>query len=544
MVIFPARKPIETMNSSPTHSPKSPEPVSAAGTNSLFFILAIPLAAILVIAAIFSLRWRIVHDLPIMLYFGLLTEHFGFVPYRDFFDFNLPAMHLFSATIGRIIGYSNLGLRIVDLCWLSAIIATTAGYLRRIDRRAALIGPILFGLAYLWSGPYMSLQREYLIILPLALALWALFSASPKIIGYRPFFVGLFFGLAAAIKLHAAIGFPLAIWYLIVENRDGNRKISYGRNTGRGIVLKSFSGFLLPLAATVLCLWFSGGLPAFWEIATKYWPLYTGLTVNHTTISGANRLMYIVERFGSLGGHALWVVPAALAMYIVLNRTDWPAPRKRRVVFLGGMTLAYAFYPAIAGQFWTYHWLLFLYFVIQMAALCLVAPAPGSTRLRRLFPAAALVVVICLKILAPHHFLAQAQYADATPQSRAVDEIAEYLSAELRPGDTVQPLDWTNGAVQAMLIAGARPATRFVYSFSFYHHITNPYIKRLRREFMAELEQAQPRFIVKMTNGYPGVRGLDTTDDFLALDRFIAAEYTLVRAGDGYHIFQRKADGQ
>ena len=48
------------------------------------------------------------------------------------------------------------------------------------------------------------------------------------------------------------------------------------------------------------------------------------------------------------------------------------------------------------------------------------------------------------------------------------DEIAAFLlAADLQPGDTVLPVDWTEGAVHAMLIAKALPASPFIYDYYF-----------------------------------------------------------------------------
>ena len=133
----------------------------------------------------------------------------------------------------------------------------------------------------------------------------------------------------------------------------------------------------------------------------------------------------------------------------------------------------------------------------------------------------ALVFVILLRLASPNQFFYQKKFLLEVPKGGRVDEIAAFLRADLKPGDTVQPLDWTDGAVHAMLISEAQIATRFVYAFSFYHHISSRYIKDLRREFIAALHRAKPRFIIKMENGFPWVHGLDTTKDFADLDRFI-----------------------
>ncbi len=506
--------------------------------NKLFYVVFASLGLALVIVAGLSLRWRTVHDLPIMMYLGFLMDRFGYVPYRDFFDFNLPGMHLISLLIGRTAGYSDLGLRILDLGYLSAISIATWFFLKKISWKVAWAGTVLFAVSYLWYGPYQSLQREYFIILPLAFALLVAFRRCRPDSWARPALVGILFGMSAVIKLHAAIGFPLVLWFLVWDNRWNGESTTLSGPRAIRVISSGVIGFILPLVVMLVYLWYHDALRPFWVMATNYWPLYAELAVNHQTVFGFTRVLYLFECYKSLGGHALWVMPAVIGMFISIYDSRLTPAQKRRVVLLGGMTVLYSLYPVAAGQFWSYHWLLFHYFILVASSLCLVGQSPDINKLRRLFPVLALVFVILLRLASPNQFFYQKKFLLEVPKGGRVDEIAAFLRADLKPGDTVQPLDWTDGAVHAMLISEAQIATRFVYAFSFYHHISSRYIKDLRREFIAALHRAKPRFIIKMENGFPWVHGLDTTKDFADLDRFIAQYYTVAHEGNGYKIYK------
>jgi len=511
---------------------------NAAGANRLIIAVLTVLSVALLAVAMLSLRWRVVHDLPIMMYLGFLMDRFGYVPYRDFFDFNMPGMHIVSFVIGRTIGYSDLGLRIFDLGYLALILIVTWMYMRKLGVMVGWAGSVLCGVCYLWYGPYQSLQREYILILPLALAVWIAFSDRPRAWWVKPAGVGLMFGLAATIKLHAAIGLPMVLWYVFRE-RDVHESATTTSREKLMLATVAVASFLLPLAVMLVYLWVTGALAPFWQIATQYWPLYAGLALTHQTIFGWTRVLYLIERYAALGGHGLWVMPAVIGMYCALFCVPPGRIQRLRVVLLAGMMVLYSIYPVIAGQFWSYHWLLFQYFVLQVGALCLIELRPELPRVQRVFPVAAFLVVIALKIAAPHEWLFQEKYLREVPKGGKVDEIAAFLKANLRPDDTVQPLDWANGAVHGMLIARARIATRFVYAFSFYHHISNPYIKGLRREFLAELERARPRFVIRMLGGFPWVHGLDTTEDFADLDKFIERDYQVAYKGNEFLIYER-----
>src|SRR5262245_27919401 len=163
-----------------------------------------------------------------------------------------------------------------------------------------------------------------------------------------------------------------------------------------------------------------------------------------------------------------------------------------------GLLAAYAVYPTLSGQFWSYHWLPFGFVLACVAATCFadgVSAAPAALEIAA--PLAFLVVTLSGGLRFPASFREQLAGAPAPPPlGGRVDEIAAYLKHSLEPGDTVQPLDWTGGAVHAMLRARARLATSFIYDFHFYHHLEEPYIQSLRRRFLAELDRAHPRFVI------------------------------------------------
>ena len=105
----------------------------------------------------------------------------------------------------------------------------------------------------------------------------------------------------------------------------------------------------------------------------------------------------------------------------------------------------------------------------------------------------------------------------------------------------MQPLDWTGGAVHAMLIARARPATEFIYDFHFYHHVSNPYIQELRRRFLAEMRSAKPRFVIQFTSDVkPWPNGSDTSRQFPELQQYLEANYLPCQKTPDYVLWERK----
>ncbi len=152
-----------------------------------------------------SLSWRIEHDSPLLLYMSFLMDRFGYVPYRDFFDMNMPGAFWMNLLIGRLAGYQDLGYRIVDLAMLAIIMACTWLWMRSFSRLAAWASAILFGFLYTLWGPLVALQREYLLLLPISVGL-AIYRRQAGRAGSADLALGLAFGIAATIKPQAAIG--------------------------------------------------------------------------------------------------------------------------------------------------------------------------------------------------------------------------------------------------------------------------------------------------------------------------------------------------
>jgi len=501
-------------------------------------VVLVVLGGLLLVEAGFSLEWRMVHDAPLLMYMAFGMDHFGYIPYVDFFDMNAPGAHYFHVLIGRILGYDDLAFRLADLAWLALLLSLTWFTMRRFGRRVAYCGAILFGLIYLAAGPDMSLQREYIVLVPIAGAVFAatLLERFPS--AARWLLVGALFGVAATIKPASVVGFPVVVGFGMLEARApaGDARL---RGSTRRVFVFSMLGLLLLLAGTALHLARIGALTDFVEMIRGYWPLYTGLSRTHVVIDESDRAAYLVREWIALGGRGLWLLPAAAGSLVTLFRSTLSHPEKRRVLLLVALTVCYSIYPVIGGKFWTYHWFPFSYFVVLLAALALVKP--GGWRHLRWVPVSALVLAAVVGIRPPAELRAQLAGEEwLSPRVRRADRIAGYLEENMRPGDTVQPLDWTGGAVHGMLMAEAPLATPFVYDFHFYHHVSTDCVQGLRSRLLNGLEASPPRFVIRVETMRPWVSGEDTEQRFRALDRFIAANYEEAQAGFGYRIYEHR----
>jgi hypothetical protein len=104
----------------------------------------------------------------------------------------------------------------------------------------------------------------------------------------------------------------------------------------------------------------------------------------------------------------------------------------------------------------------------------------------------------------------------------------------------VQALDWTAGALEALLRADRQTATRFLYDFPFYHHVSSPYTQQLRSRFIAALNAAAPEVIVEMTKGKPVPVGPGTSTAFPELARVLRENYAVDVQTEYYTLYRRR----
>ena len=509
--------------------------VQQTGTKDRLAIVALLalFTGLLLTAAIKSLHSRMAHDAPIMFYIAFLIEHFHVVPYRETFDMNMPGSYLLYAVLGRLTGYSDLGIRIADLSLLWVLSAATWGMLRRISQLSAWAAAVIFPLLYLVGGVAFTLQREFLILVLLSLALALVFQRTPSgWLGTAG--AGLLLGVCVTIKPQLALVWPLFALYQVQAWKASSPNLP--RSPVLRLWIGSALGFLLPIAAMVVYLISVHALSAFVDVARNYWPLYGALNGAHAALSGTARLRYLLVNFSKLCGNLQWVPTALFGLWVALRAGSLPPEQGRQVRLLAALTLFFVVYPVFSGQFWPYHGLPLLYFAVVLTSLCLTGlRGPGQPGW---LPAARLAALGSVLLIAGRQFYYF--QPELSPESGRADQMAAYLAGHLRPGDRVQPLDWTSGAVHAMLLTRVQIATPFIYDFYFYHHVSHPYIQNLRRRFIADLTASKPRFILQMVSeDKPWPSGPDTTRQFPQLQAVLASQYHPVQSQNGYVIYLR-----
>lgn len=485
-----------------------------------------PLALLLVAVAGLSLRWRMVHDFPLFHFWALQMERFGAVPYRDFHDTSMPGVFLFHRLMTSVVGYSDLAFRCVDLLLLALALALVAAILARLSRRVAFVAVVLVGLAYLSGGAPLAMQRDYLGLIPVLAAVWLAGSGRLDRVS-RTLGVGALVGVACTIKPHLGLALPSLLLWLWFDARPADAEPPRdGLARGFWICWWAGLGLLVPVLGALGWIAWLGGLPAFWELFSEYLPEYLRLLTPelHATWSG-DRPRVLWQGFRALGGHAGWLAPGFLGFYLALYEAELDAAGRRRVRLLGALCITFAIYPALAGQFFPYHWTPFHLLAAMAASLCAIPLPRTLPDARRVLPVALLAASAAFNLQLAPESQRQLRGQELKPLKMGwVDAMAALIREKAGPGETVQPLDWVSGSVlHAMLLAEARAATRYQQDHYFYLDAEKPVIRRMREDFIAQLEQARPVLIIHAPVLRP--QGFRTTQEFPELDAFLAAHY-------------------
>jgi hypothetical protein len=372
----------------------------------------------------------------------------------------------------------------------------------------------------------MSLQREYLLLIFIALAVYINMrdELNPK----HRFALGLLFGLAAVIKPHAAIGL-IPILLFDITDMLRRRKLTL-LNAAATSILPASAGFFIPILIVTAWLGFSDALIPFLKITANYWPLYAQINGLMEITPPTERISFLLDQVWRLGGYGLWIIPAALGVYLNQNRQTY---------LLASLALCYAIYPAFSGQFFQYHYIPFIYFIILLSSLAL-SSATSQKTFTLYLSSLILLSAVLLNIRPSSAFLRQLEGKPVITSTYRANEIARFLESNLKDGDTIQPLDWTGGTLLAMLEIRAHIATPYVFDFYFYHHVSDPYIQSLRADFLDRMRIARPRFIVEVTAvDKPWVIGEDTSRDFPEFRKFLRENYSVKIQKDDYVVYER-----
>ncbi|MGB3514566.1 MAG: hypothetical protein WBA93_36225 [Microcoleaceae cyanobacterium] len=500
---------------------------------------------------VFSFSWRVRGDSVYLHYTAYLINEHGFLPYRDIFEINMPGTYLFHMAVGKMFGYSDYALRMANIAWLTATFVVTWLIMKPFGRITAFASCLLFGILYLGFGPSMSLQREFIAILPIATALLLTIRRKPNhSVNLINFLIGVLFAFVALIKPPLIVGFPAIIIYNCIDDTNDFKSI---KKLIKPLIvggLFALAGFLLTLIIPFLWLWRIGTLQTFWDISSSYTPLYAQMSGDLQFRDTFSHVQHILSRFQEFKHFGILFIASIFGVYFVFKRSTSVDTKKLSILLLV-LSICYTIYASSGGKVWLNYFLPYMYFASLGTAIVLYSPALFAKLYRpNIIPVLVFIIssIIVLEynvfpkeyITFPKIQIQPKQKYEIKAEKRE-DEIVAYLNDNLSPTDKVQPLSWAQGTIEAMLASKAVLATPYIADFQFYHHVSNPYIQTLRQDFITKLEEEMPRFIIDVYADRK-ISGLDTSYEFPELKDFIKQHYYKDYTGSDFDIYRRRDD--
>ena len=466
--------------------------------------------------------WQYIHDTPLLNYAGWLMAEHGHRPYRDFFETSMPGTFLVHAAIIKLNLDGNTAFIALGLGLLAALGWVGSAILVQIHKASAP----LFALAYitfmLLFGAASILQRELIITLFISLACLIAFKS------HRTWPIGVLFSLAALIKPQLALTAPIIVIasILLHQTRPFPR------------IIQSLVGFALPICACLVWLYAIDALPQFRFLVTKYLPLHIQQSTFHVFMETPARLKYLVKAAIHLGD--FWILaggPLLLAVLQYLNRSTMTREHHIKLGAILAMTASFSVIPVISGQFWDYHYFPYIFFAILCAVTCLGLARRALSPFLRVATGIGALAFPALQGI----FLYDPEIISKNNRDmKVVTDMQAALERHLPAGGKVQPIDWTKGAIHAMLRERVLIATPFFYDYHFHHHFSGEITTQLRAEFLTALNTSRPELLLEVPTR-PRMKGFDTSYDWPALDTFISENYRIVETGE-HHVIHLRLD--
>ncbi len=505
----------------------------------LYAFFHIPLTFLFAVILFKSMSWETVVDTPMFMYSGFLMDKLGMVPVRDFFTYNMIGTHVIFRWLYHFFGGSILGIRLADTFVLAIVLALFARVLKPYGLRVAWAACLMFGIVHLALGMHVYLQRDYLALVPLLLAVLsatAWFKSRPWL---RFFMTGLFVASMGTIKPHLIIGGAVFFVYLVLDTEDTglHRKDWFARSVR--IAGWCILGGLVPMLWMAAYLAYYGVLGQFLTILFEYFPLHADINGSHVIFAKNERFWYRFEKFF---GTAPWDyyqfamgVGAGVALYV--TEKNMPRNERRYGNLLLALTLIYMFYPVIAARFYDHHYYPFRLLSFFFVAYLFKRWAPDTPARIKAF-AWSTAAFIIVGVFYVHYEDLQIQPSRVNPYFRTA-RITQWLKPRLQPGDKVQALEWAFcGSTHALLQTEATPATRTIWGEVLFHHLDNPFVQNLRKEFVDELTASKPRFIIQTKVEYDYVTGANCSKDFPELDAFLAQDYFMAIDSNAFRLWE------
>jgi len=390
----------------------------------------------------------------------------GSLPYQDTMDHKPPLLFYYFALIFWIGGEGNMFLaHLVQLgvvalvCWTLFKIGTLLGD-RKIGWWAALFYAI-FSAAGIPSD-FLAVNAEFLMVLPLSLAVLLLFSSDQKFSLWKDFLGGVSLGIAFLFKYQAGINLFLTLLYLgilcpILLAKDPTLfKAHKGRRMGHFVCrsILYMVGFSVPIIFLLFYFWSKGILAEFY-----FWGWAYNFSYINQGVSYLSWDYYFLKFLGrtsliALGGFLVWFLGIKQGFHTLRSfakSLKGHGPHDSLLLLFCVLWFLISFIPVSMGGRFFWH-----YFIQLIPPLCLLAAMQANKfwNHKRYRPVLIFFSLLPLLIFMPK------STSKIWEKKKNFEIVGEYVRKNSNPEDRI--FIWGFWP-RAYYFSKRRPASRFLY---------------------------------------------------------------------------------
>ncbi len=415
----------------------------------------------------------------------------GEIPYVAAHSMKLPGVYYSYAAILAAFGQSVVAIRIGLLAVnLLSILLLYAVARRVLDSYAAVGAAAAYALLSLGSPVFgFTANAEHFVVLPMLAAVLLLVTGTDDRRLGRTAGAGVLLGVAFLMKQHAAAFVAFGGCYVVAT---GVARGAWSRRRTAIECVVFALGAAAPVAAAALGMYLAGAFDPFWFWTVTYAREY--VTMIPVSIGVLKLEVQGLRIVGTAPAEWLLVAIGATAVW-------WDHATRRRAAFLLSFT-AFSFLAVVTGWRFDEH-----YFVLLLPAASLLSGAGVSALTRALAarradlaPAVGLALpllaaTLCLLQDRGYFFslspieISRAIYG-TNPFIEAV-EIARYVREHSDRDDRIAVI---GSEPEIYFYAQRRAATSYIYMYPLME--PQPFARAMQEKMIAEIEAAQPRFLV------------------------------------------------
>ena len=281
----------------------------------------------------------------------------------------------------------------------------------------------------------------------------------------------------------------------------------------------------IPCIFSILWLLVVGGFYDFYDFFSRYMlPLYSNL--------GRVTSASIIQK-------ALIKISIFIPFFIIFPKTSYKTDHVSGLVCI--LCLGTLCSALIQGKGWDYHLVPFQLSFCLLASIHFSEAIHNSSGTKLSYYYNSLLVILIVILFSP--FLLTSSQQLQTPNISNVLSLSNELRQRVKPNESIQVFDTTDGAISALYRANLHQDTRFIYDFYFYTNDAFKFTNDIRNELYINIITKKTKWLVFSSQSWPDPRiGIARLQRFQKLNFLINSSYQLAYNSNGFFIYERKQD--